>query len=45
MKIRRKGRIYRWEKALGPTPLFALESATNDLVLELENLESAGEEA
>lgn len=43
VKIRRNGRIYRWEKALGDGPLFALETAINDLTRDLEH--EASEEA
>lgn len=41
VKIRRNGRIYKWEMAYGDTPLFALESATNDLFRDLETEEAA----
>lgn len=36
VKIRRNGRIIRWEKALGDDPEFALDSATNDLRRDLQ---------
>lgn len=36
VKIWRKGRLFRRERALGATALIALESATNDLVRDLE---------
>lgn len=37
IKIRRNGRIVKWEKALGDTPLDALYAATNDLTRELQS--------
>lgn len=36
VKIWRKGRLSRRERALGATALAAIESATNDLVRDLE---------
>lgn len=34
VKIRRNGRIYRWQKALGDSPGSALYAVTNDLERE-----------
>lgn len=36
IKIRRNGRLYRRESALGGSPLMAFDNATNDLVRELQ---------
>lgn len=37
VKVRRNGRLWRRENALGCDPLVAFENATNDLVLELQD--------
>lgn len=40
IKVRRRGRITHWEKALGSTPIDAFDNVANDLKLELYDLES-----
>lgn len=37
IKVRRNGRMWRWEKAIGETPMCAYESATTNLVRDLQD--------
>jgi hypothetical protein len=36
VKIRRNGRLYRRECAMGSTPMAAFDNATNDLIRDLQ---------
>lgn len=39
IKVRRRSRIVRWEKAMGSTPVDAFDNVANDLKLDLQELE------
>lgn len=39
IKVRRRGLIFRWEKAMGSTPVEAFDNVANDIRLDLQEYE------